>query len=370
MKIAIDGYEANVSELVGIGQYAYQMLLSFYKIDQINEYVVFLPSQPLPHLPKPKANWRYVVGQPGILWTILELPKLLKKENCDLVFSPTHYLPRVSKIPKVMAVMDLSYLHYPKMFKLKDLIQLKLMGGYSIKHAQHILTISEFSKSEIVKYYKIPEGKITVTYPGIKSQYTDKLVGKKQTPKELFTKFEVHPPYLLFVGTLQPRKNITSLVSAFENLSGDLQLVIVGKHGWLYEPIIDRISSSPKKNQIKIVEYVADHELQVLYQNAICLVLPSFYEGFGIPVVEAMASGCVVVVSNTSSLPEVAGKAGIYVNPNDVMDIARGMKKAIELTKDERKEVIKLGISQSRKFAFENSAKVALSVFNKVYQKR
>lgn len=167
MFIGIDGYEANVSQRVGISQYAHQLLLQIYKQDKNNEYLVFLPAKPFPDFPKEKDNWHYIIGKPGSLWTVLQLPNLIKQKKLDLFFSPTHYAPWFTKIPKIISIMDLSYLSYPEMFKIKDLLQLKYMTKYSIKHAQKVLTISEFSRSEIIKYYKYPEKDIVVTYPGV-----------------------------------------------------------------------------------------------------------------------------------------------------------------------------------------------------------
>ena len=171
MNIGIDGYEANTDKLVGIGQYAYQVIHYIYKLDATNNYVIFLPTPPLPKMPAPRTNWKYVVGKPGNLWTVRQLPQLIKNNPVDLFFSPTHYVPWFTSIPKVFSIMDLSYLHFPRLFNFKDYMQLKYMTLYSVKNAQKIFTISEFSKQEIVEYYKFSEKNIVVTYPGINIKY-------------------------------------------------------------------------------------------------------------------------------------------------------------------------------------------------------
>ena len=243
------------------------------------------------------------------------------------------------------------------MFRLKDLLQLKYMGLYSIKKAQKILTISEFSKKEIVKYYNYPEKDIVVTYPGVNNF-------KYQISNIKFQISKVTGKYILFVGTVQPRKNIQRLIGALEQLDEDIQLVIVGKKGWLYESIFAAIAKSSKKENIVYLDYVTEDTLVHLYQNALCFVLPSLYEGFGLPVVEAMNYGCPVVVSNTTSLPEVAGDVGIYVNPEDVTDIAQGLKKALQLTKKDRESIVRKGKEQAQKFTWENCARKTIDVLN------
>ena len=370
MKIGIDGYEANTSQRVGVGQYAYQLLVQLEKLDKKNEYTIFLPQIPRADLPVPSETWRYVVGKPGSFWTIKQLPFLIKKQPLDLFFSPTHYLPWFTQVPKVMSIMDVSYLHFPEMFRKKDLLQLRYMGRHSIQHAHKILTISEFSKKEIIKYYTYPEENIIVTYPGISSKLK---VPIRQAQDRQSSKFSQGDKswekgrYILFVGTIQPRKNIVRLVEAFEKLQQkDVQLVLVGKKGWLYQLILERIEGSIKKSHIQWLDYVADADLPSLYQNARCFVLPSLYEGFGIPVVEAMIYGCPVVVSRRSSLPEVAGEAGIYVDPENSNDIADGISKALQLSKTERVALVHKGKEQAKKFTWENCAQKTIGAFESI----
>lgn len=357
MNIGIDGFEANTEKRVGIGRYAYQLLTELSKLDGQNSYTIFLPQQPLPDMPPPKKNWQYVVGRLGSFWTVRQLPGLIKKQPLDLFFSPTHYAPWFSSVPKILSIMDLSYLHYPYMFRKKDLIQLKYMGGYSIKRANQIFTISEFSKSEIVKFYKKRTEDVVVTYPGI-NYSRQKMLKHVQHDK-------VHKgkPFILFVGTIQPRKNIVRLIEAFEQLKEEALLVIVGKRGWLYEPILKRMEESKKSKDIVYLDFVGDEELATLYTQARCFTLPSLYEGFGIPVADAMSYGCPVVVSDTTSLPEVAGEAGIYVDPLNIDSIAGGLHKALQLTETERMRLVNKGKEHIQKFSWEACARKTLEVF-------
>lgn len=356
MRIGIDAYEANVTQRVGIGQYAFQTLSGLYRLDKQNEYFVFLPTPPLADMPKENERWQYVIGRPVSFWTIRELPRLIKNHPVDVFFSPTHYIPWFTPIPKVLAIMDVSYLYYPELFRTKDLLQLKYMGLYSIKRAKKILTISEFSKKEIVEHYKYPETNIEVTYPGIDE--------KMKTIKSESPKRNPDRPYILFVGTMQPRKNVERLISAFEQLAEDVDLVLVGKKGWLYESIFTKIAHSPKKEHIKWLDFVSQEELVQLYTNARCFVLPSLYEGFGIPVADALFYNCPVVISQTTSLPEVAGDGGIYVDPLTPTSIAEGLHKALQLSPEERKKLVQVGQAHIQQFTWEACARKTLAVLN------
>src|SRR3990167_1008301 len=366
MNIGIDLYEANVNQRVGIGQFAHHVISELYRLEKHN-FILFSPRDPLPDLPKARTNWRYVVGKPGSFWTVRQLPGLIKKENVDVFFSPTHYLPWFTSVPKVMAIMDVSYLRYPELFQARDLLQLKLMTNYSVQRARKILTISEFSKQEIIEHYKYPKDNIEVTYPGINRKIKDKIITLDDNYQNKILKTHgIDRRYLLFVGTLQPRKNLERLIAAFERLKSEVQLIIVGKKGWLWKPIIKRIQKSPKRERIKLLDFVSEEELFCLYNAADCFVLPSLYEGFGIPVVEAMFMGCPVVVSNTSSLPEIAGDAGIYVNPQEVSSIATGITNALQLKPTERRNLIQKGYRQAAQFSWETCARKTLSVLESI----
>ncbi len=166
MRIGIDGYEANVKNRVGIGRYAFEMLNHLYPITQNHDVTVFLPSAPMPDMPRERENWRYAVTGPKAFWTFIGLPRALKKHPVDVFFSPTHYIPRFTKIPRVMAIMDVSYLKYPELFRAKDLLQLRTWTAYSVRHAAKIFTISQASKNDIIEAYHVAESKVVVTYPG------------------------------------------------------------------------------------------------------------------------------------------------------------------------------------------------------------
>lgn len=376
MIIAIDGYEANQRNRVGIGRYAYEILCHIYMLaassDPRFKFRIYLPGSPLPDMPKETSWWQYRVIPMRRLWTYIGLPfgLLSGYPKADVVFSPTHYIPRfTSGIPSVMSVMDVSYLQYPELFRKKDLLQLTRGTAYSVSHARHIVTISRFSKNAIIQAYGTSEKKISITYPG----RTMKNNAKNNARVDLKSLYHIDKPYILAVGTLQPRKNFEKLIEAFALLKKtglkekDLELVVVGKKGWLYEGIVSAPEKYGVSDSVRFLDFVPDSDLPSLYTHAVCFALPSLYEGFGLPVLEAMALGCPVVVSNVSSIPEIAGNAGIYVDPNDVASIRDGLMKALsEKGTTKETERVKKGQVQAKKFTWEKAASETLRVLTDV----
>jgi len=372
MIIGIDGNEANIARRVGIGEYAFELLRQFegFKIKDLR-FKIYLKNKPLDHMPKEREGWEYKVIGPKKMWTQFALPLYLFSEKVrhlrtqpSVFFSPSHYAPRFSPIPTAISIMDLSYIHFPQLFTKHDLYQLVNWTKYSAKQARKIFTISNFSRGDIIKIYgKKPEDVIT-TYLGIK-QIKD-LRFKIKDMEELKKKFAINSGYILFVGTLQPRKNIEKLIEAFSKIKDKkIKLVIVGKKGWLWEDIVGAPQKYSVTDRVKFLDFVEDEDLPSLYANALCFVLPSLYEGFGLPVLEAMQNGCPVITSNVSSLPEVGGDAALYFDPTSADDIA----KAIDLViNDEglRQQMIEKGKIQVKKFSWEKTARETLNVLEKL----
>lgn len=376
MIIGIDGNEANVNRRVGIGEFAFETLRGI--IEQGKEkhtFVIYLKQQPLPHMPETSDIVRYEVFGPNKFWTQFALPLrlFLSSKKPDVFFTPSHYGPRFSSVPLVLSVMDVSYLHFPELFKKSDLYKLKSWTAYSVKKATTILTISESSKNDIIHEYRVKPEKVAVVYPGIKP--TPTLTPHVYPMEELFYKYKISKHYLLYVGTLQPRKNITRLIEAFslllkddDLLKKDLQLVIIGKKGWLYEEILEAPEKYDVVKSVKFLDFVPDEELKEMYRHAQCFILPSLYEGFGLPVLEAMQYDCPVITSNISSMPEAGGDAALYINPEDIHDMKNKIKKVLT---DEglRKEMIKKGKEQIKKFDWQESAKKTLTILEEVGKK-
>lgn len=378
LNIAIDGNEANVSNRVGSNVYAYEILVNLHQLIKNKPIVVtvLLAQPPGKDLPPPGKKWHYQVLPPAKLWTQWALPihLFLHADHYDVFFTPGHYAPRFSLVPYVSSVMDLAYVHFPEQFKKRDYLQLLNWTKYSVQRAKKVVAISQFTKDDIVKHYRKKDHEVVVAHPAI---YPATIKVAPLHTKKVLTKFNLTKPYLLYVGTIQPRKNLINLIEAFEKLSRqlplgkrknikNLQLVIAGKVGWLADEIVNRAKNSPFKNQIVMTGFVSNFEKEILLNNCASLVLPGLYEGFGIPPLEAISRGVVPVVSNTSSLPEVVGKAGILVNPHDPTDIAHGLKEVLTLSSKELARYQKAGQVQLTKFDWKNSAREILKTLEKV----
>lgn len=357
MLIGIDGNEANVKNRVGIGQYAYNALKHLYKKDHENHYFIYLKNPPLPDLPQPSTKWHYKVFGPQKLWTKFALPLTLytQKEKLNLFFSLGHYSPHFCPFPTICSIMDLSYIKYPEQFTKKDLYQLTNWTKNSINNSKHIITISEFSKQEIVNFHHIDPSKITVAYPGV------------SPPKKISNYYPLDTNYFLYLGTLKPNKNIPFLIESFSNFHStnqNFKLIIAGKKGWLFNEIFKTIKKLNLEQQIIFTDYITESKKWALLKKAKALIIPSLYEGFGIPAIEAMSVGTPVIASNTSCLPEIVGKAGILIDPTKKKQLTQAM---FEVLKPKIKQnLTKLGLLQASRFTWNNTVNSILKAFDKV----
>lgn len=381
IKIAIDGNEANVKNRVGSNTYAFAIISEFYNLTANRKNIditILLSSKKLADLPPSRTNWRYMVIGPKKFWTQWALPihLFLHQKDYQVFFTPSHYAPRISSVPYVSSVMDLAYLYYPEQFRPNDLLQLKNWTKYSVKSARKIITISKFSKKEIETHYKRQSKDIIVAHPSFHFQESAPI----EELKAFFKEKQIKNKYFLYLGTLQPRKNILSVIGAYEEFLRKLaasnlktknkktkkliepNLVIAGKIGWLADDILARVASSPAKNKIILTGFVEDKFKRALYQNATASLLVSLYEGFGIPALESMQAGTIPIVANDSSLPEVVGKAGFLVEAKDTHQISSAMLKVYQMP---YKELLKYKTAmrrQAKKFDWQESAKIILKV--------
>jgi len=372
MKIGINGYEAIVPRFgfekdsglpirVGSSEVCYQLLVELEKTDLENEYIIYLPSVPTSDLPKERPNWRYKIVKGQKLWTLIALNKEANKDSLDVFFNPTHYAPLFLNCPLVISILDVSYKYFPELFKKKDLYKLSLWGKYSVKKAASIVTISNSSKDDIMKEYGVVSRKIHIISVGIKE-----IIENKMSKEEFIHKYKLSNSFVLFVGTLQPRKNVVRLIEAFAKQDNkNIDLVIVGKKGWNYEEILQTPNRLGINDRVHFLHNVSNEDLPAFYKHAECFVLPSLYEGFGLPVLEAMKYGCPVITSDVSSLPEAGGDAALYCDPEDIESIC---SKMTELLKDEKlqEKLVKRGYEHVKKFSWEKSAKEVLSVLKQI----
>ncbi len=357
-RIGVDGNEANVEKRVGVSNYTLNLLRYFHKVaNQEVRFEIYLKNPPLIDLPRANNYFRYVIIPGKILWSQIALPLYLyQHRNIDVYFSPAHYLPLFCPVPQVVTIHDLAYIYFPEDFTKKDLWQLKNWTNFSINKADKIIAVSKTTKKDIVKNYKVDENKVTVVYNGF-----EKTAGAKTYAVKL-------KKFILFVGTIQPRKNLETLIDAFDKFSktnNDFKLVIAGKKGWLYESIFEKVRIMNLEKKVVFTDHVSDQELIDLYKNAFCLVLPSLYEGFGIPVLEAMSYDCPVIASYSSSLPEVGGDASLYFDPQDSDDLLEKLE-TLHSNSELRKELISKGKQRVKDFSWEKCGKETLDVLRSV----
>lgn len=362
MIIGVDGNEANVERRVGVSVYTLNLLKYFNKrANGELKFKIYLRFEPREDMPRENANFKYEIVPGSFLWSQIFLPyRLFTRKGIDVFFSPAHYLPRFCPVPTVVTIHDLSYLYFPKDFLKKDLYQLTSWTKYSVDSASRIIAVSETTKKDIIKSYKIPSQKIKVVYNGYEK--------KRLLSESKLRLLESNHQYILYVGTLQPRKNIDTLIKAFYKFTHDypaFKLVIAGKKGWLYNDIFDLVTDLGLEDDVYFTDYISDNQLIFLYKNAFCFVMPSLYEGFGIPPLEAMSFGCPVISSKTSSLPEVSGDAALYFDPKNSFDLFEKLKKLKE-NPDLRKSLIKKGATRIKQFSWENCADTTLSLIKSV----
>jgi len=286
------------------------------------------------------------------------LPFYLKKYKINLLHFPNFASPLILKIPYIVTVHDIAFLKFKENLKKRDYFYWKNIFGLSLKKAKLLIAVSENTKKDLHYYYKIPLKKIEVI-PSFSS-----LIFEDFKTDLDFEKFKFNFPYFLFVGTLEPRKNIERIIEGFLRASSkikeDLKLIVIGQKGWKFKRIVGLI----EKNKDKIIWFknIDTNELPYFYKNAIALLFPSLYEGFGLPILEAYKFKIPVITSNVSSLPYVAGKGAIILNPYNIEEIEKAIIE-IYYNKNLRENLIKKQEEELKKFEYEKIGKKFLSIY-------
>jgi glycosyltransferase involved in cell wall biosynthesis len=316
------------------------------------EYIFSSNVQPLVISPPARLPvlWKY--------WYDVKIPAALKKIKADVFVSPDGYCSLATKLPQCMVIHDLGFLHYPEAYKKSHVRFLKKKTPEFLKKAKNVVTVSEFSKDDIVKHYKIDPAKVDVIYNGVKNIFHPFSFDEKTIIKEKYTDGK---EYFIYVGAIQPRKNLIKLLKAFsifkKRLQSNMKLVITGRLAWKNQEFLQLINTYKYKSDVILTGYVAEQELAALLGSAYALVYPSMFEGFGVPVAEAMKCEVPVLTSEKTSMQEVAGDAALYFNPKEHADIA---DKMMLIYKDEnlRKQLIEKGKLNVEKYNWEKSAEL------------
>ena len=398
MLIAINANELCTPGVNGVKYYTYNLLKALIDLDSKNKFVLYSKS-------KFQEEFRLEISKkrPGSFsqnidfrgkkfkkeldknffhkvikwrlpfWTYTRFPLELRRIKPDVLFMPIQAVPFfLPRCRAVVVVHDLAFLKFPDDFTFKDRLKLSFHTRRAVKCATRIIVPSEATKKDIIKYYGVEPRKIRVIYHGYGQKFQIPNSKFQINSKIQNSKFRIQKPYILFVGAVQPRKNIQGLIKAFEALksrfkipNSRFKLAIAGPKGWLYKDIFEKARKSKYAKDIIFTGQISREELSEIYRNAEVFVLPSFYEGFGLTILEAMAEGIPVIASNVSSMPEVVGDAGVLVNPYKVDEITEAIYKIIT-DNDLRNKLIQKGFKQVQKFSWEKCGKETIEVISEI----
>jgi glycosyltransferase involved in cell wall biosynthesis len=384
MHIGLNAHLLSLAETyrgAGINWYIHNLLTHLPRVDRHNRYTAFIgderftPSTSLRGEPVEPSGHR----SPGlalklsrlptsrpvvrIFWEQAVQPFALRKESVDLLHALAFVTPLLSPCPSVVTIYDLSFLLYPESFKRFKRFYLGLFTRLSARKARRVIAISESTRRDVVRLLGVPPEKVEVVYCGIDEAFhplAEDQVAAFRSRRGLPERF------ILFVGTIEPRKNVTRLIEAFANLQtcrlASLKLIIGGAKGWFYEDVFARVEELGLGGEVVFPGYIPVSELPLWYNAAELFVYPSLYEGFGLPPLEAMACGTPVVTANTSSLPEVVGEAGLTVDPLDVEALTEAMRQALN---DEalRQEMRERGLKRAKGFSWTKAAQETVQVY-------
>lgn len=410
MTIGIDGSRAFIEGRTGTENYSYQLIRNMSLIDSENRYLIYIKEDQKAEVKRQKFpdNFEFKVINLPRLWTQLGLALRTFVDPIDVLFVPSHTLPLIRRpgLKTVITVHDLGAEYLPAMHQLKQLLYLKLMTHYQIKTATKVISVSEATRKDLTTKVGIKQSKVEVVYEGV-----DKSVFKKisnDALNDIVKKYDLvakatepakpvgeRGKYFLFVGTIQPRKNLERLIVAFSKFltqtdtakgqvlgskyyvssqkkhntkyiipDTDFKLVLVGSKGWKSDEIYKLPAELRIEDKVRFLGRIADQDLVGLYNGALGLTYPSLFEGFGLPILEAFACSCPVVTSNVSSMPEVAGKAAILVNPESEKEILTAMR---ELFSNDilRSSLINKGILRLGRFDWKETAKRTIDILER-----
>jgi len=376
MRICLDISPA-VHHRAGLGRYTQELVTALMTIDTENEYVAFYnrpseaqvdpPLDRLPHLTTnlPNKPWRMSV----LLAQFMHLPQDRLFPGVDLFHATDHLLPRLSQVKSVFTLHDLVFRFYPETHMPLNRWFLTLMMPRFLQAADAVIAVSECTKRDAIRLYGVDESKIRVIYEGVNPRF------RLATPEAISAVRQNHnlpEHFILSVGTIEPRKNLNTLLAAYRALrhrGAEFKLVIVGKKGWLYQGFFRMLHELGLEDEVIFPGFVPDDDLPALYSAADLFVFPSLYEGFGLPLLEAMACGTPVVTSDVSSLPEIVGDAAITVDPHNAEELAEAILRILE-DPVLRARLQNKGLARAKIFSWEDTAKRTLEIYEEVFADR
>jgi glycosyltransferase involved in cell wall biosynthesis len=365
MRVGIDARLVYYSQ-AGIGQYILHLVSGLAKIDRGNEYVLL----------QSRKDEKTILEQPNFrrvsLWTPshhrLERHSLnveLMRLGLDVLHSPDFIPPHRPSCRSVITVHDLAFLLYPH-FLTKESARYYGHIDQAVRWTDQIIAVSESTKRDTVQHLGVPEDKITVVYEAANPVFRP--IGHEQARREVWDRYGIEDRFILFVSTIEPRKNVPTLLRAVwqlrESYKESVHLVVAGGKGWLFEDAFAAVEKLKLDSRVHFLGRVSSEDLLSLYNAAELLAHPAFYEGFGLPPLEAMACGLPVVVSNVASLPEVVADAGLLIDPHDVDELAVSMWRVLN-DGGLRQEMRDKGLRQAARFSWERAARETLAIYHR-----
>jgi glycosyltransferase involved in cell wall biosynthesis len=368
LRIAIDAHSVGTG-LAGNETYATNLIEALAEIDRENEYTLYVTKREA--VDRFSHRWaNFTVRQTLPHTPLIRIPLVLSGELRRRPVDVLHVqftAPPAAPCPVVVSVHDLSFEHLPQTFKRRSRSQLRLTVRYSVRQAARVIVPSEYSRTDLKATYKIPAEQIDVV-PLAAANYF-KPAPEKELQRVRQT-YGIEGEYILSVGSIQPRKNLSRLIAAYARLrttwaNGKLpRLILVGKQAWLYDETLRTIAAAGVKDSVILTGYVPTADLPALYTGALCFAYPSYFEGFGIPPLEAMSCGTPVLTGNRTSLPEVVGDAALMVDPFDVESLAAGLRKLGE-DSDFRRALSVKGLDQAERFSWQKTAASTLNIYGR-----
>ncbi|MDF2523229.1 MAG: mshA 3 [Clostridiales bacterium] len=369
MKIGVDARFLAATKS-GVGYYVSSILEQLAEIDKKNEYYLYSNcslGNIFSNSRFPNFHHRIAESSYANWWLQMIVPGLLEQDEIDVFWGGGFVLPiRGSRVKKVVTIHDFVFARFPDMLPARQVLHLKFGVPVYVSKADHVLVDSESTARDLRQLCNYPADKITVAHLAARETFFTSLT--KPQIDNVLLKYKLSPGYLLFVGTIEPRKGVDTILKAlalYKQRNGETpNFVAVGQIGWKVKQIPELVKQLGLEANVRFLEYVPDEDLPALYQGAKLLVYPSLYEGFGLPVAEAMASGLPVITSNASSLPEVGGDAAMFVSPGNEEELATALER-IRNNPELLNEMVEKGYRQVCRFSWRQTAEKTLAVFNR-----